>query len=460
MNAKQSTSRWMRLREVLVTTSLGWIPTIALGAKLRNILYRTIFARIGSSVYIGQGAEFLGTSCIEIGNKVHIFQDVRIDARGHQNNKICLGEQVALERGVEIGALENTYLHIDEGTFIAPYVCIAGPGDIKIGKHCMIASHSGIYANNHNFADLTVPIRQQGVTRKGIIIEDNCWLGHGVTVLDGVTIGQGSVIGAGAVVTKDIPPFSIAVGVPAKVIRSRKDKELANLTHNKDYNYSRLTIELSAALAEVEKTAELTHEQLQIVNDTESRNLVLENLLCVLLDCIRQIMKVDTITVLLPTENGQQLAVCATIGLEEEIVEAIRIPIGQGFAGHIAASGEQMIVDDLSKIEVVSPILRNKGIQSMVGVPLPLKDRACGVFHVGTYRSCQFTKDDVQRLQLVADRMGLAIEPLLSLNETQIRYVGVSRKPVDKAKLNCCYLPNFLQAFAKPPVFFWGGSEA
>ncbi len=399
MKTKKSASRWMRLREVLVTTFLGWIPSIALGSKLRNVLYRTIFARIGSSVYIQNGVEFLGTSCIEISDGVHIFKNVRLDGKGHENNKISLGEGVALERGVEIGALENTCIYIDENTYIAPYVCIAGPGNIKIGKHCMIASHSGIYANNHNFADLNVLIREQGVTRKGIIIEDNCWLGHGVTVLDGVTIGEGSVIGAGSVVSKDIPAFSVAVGVPAKVIRDRQ----AVLDNN-----SRLNIKLSAALAQIEKTAELSYAQTG--DDAVSPHFVLENLLSVLLDCIRQVMNVDTITILLPANNGKQLAVCATIGLEEEIVESVRIPIGQGFAGHIAASGEQMIVDDLSKVEVVSPILRNRGIQSMIGVPLLLKKGASGVFHVGTFRQCEFTKDDVQRLQLVGDRIGSAIE--------------------------------------------------
>ncbi|MBR8833177.1 MAG: GAF domain-containing protein [Stigonema ocellatum SAG 48.90 = DSM 106950] len=124
-------------------------------------------------------------------------------------------------------------------------------------------------------------------------------------------------------------------------------------------------------------------------------------------------MSVDTITILLPTKNGQKLAVCATIGLEEEIAEDIRIPMGLGFAGHIAASGEQMIVKDLSKVEIVSPILRNRGIQSMVGVPLVVNDETNGVLHVGMFRSYEFTRDDAQRLQQVAFRIGSAIEPLL-----------------------------------------------
>lgn len=215
-----------RLPELLLTTLLGDIPSILLGPQLRRLVYRRLFAAMGKRVYIQHGAEFLSTTSIEIGNGVHIFKNVRLDAKGHPNNKIYLGNGVAIERNVDIGCLENTCIHIEEDTFIGPNVCIAGPGNIRIGKQCMIASQCGIYANNHNFTDPLLPIQQQGVTRQGIVIEDDCWLGNGVTVLDGVTIGKGSVIGAGAVVTKDIPPYSIAVGIPARVIKSRNAKEL------------------------------------------------------------------------------------------------------------------------------------------------------------------------------------------------------------------------------------------
>ncbi|MDB9372508.1 acyltransferase [Nodularia sphaerocarpa] len=226
MSNNRYASKLQRLQELLITTLLGDIPTIALGPKLRNLVYRRIFSRMGTPVYIQNGVEFLGASAIEMGNGVHLFKGVRMDAKGHPNNKIYLGNGVALERYVDIGCLDNTCISIDDQTFIAPDVCIAGPGNIKIGKHCMIASHTGIYANNHKFTDPTKPIRDQGVTRKGIVIEDDCWLGHGVTVLDGVTIGKGSVIGAGSVVNKDIPPYSVAVGAPVRVIKSRMSKDL------------------------------------------------------------------------------------------------------------------------------------------------------------------------------------------------------------------------------------------
>ncbi|MBC5795129.1 acyltransferase [Sphaerospermopsis sp. LEGE 00249] len=215
-----------RLPELLLTTLLGDIPAIFWGPQLRRLVYRRLFAAMGDGVYIQHGVEFLSTTSIEIGNGVHIFKNVRLDAKGHPNNKIYLGNGVAIERNVDIGCLENTCIHIEEDTFIGQNVCIAGPGNIRIGKQCMIASQSGIYANNHNFTDTLLPMQKQGVTRQGIVIEDDCWLGHGVTVLDGVTIGKGSVIGAGAVVTKDIPPYSVAVGIPAKVIKSRTAKEM------------------------------------------------------------------------------------------------------------------------------------------------------------------------------------------------------------------------------------------
>ncbi|HIK06827.1 MAG TPA: acyltransferase [Trichormus sp. M33_DOE_039] len=219
-----------RFQELLLTTFLGDIPTIMGGVKLRNLLYRMIFNQLGSSVYIQDGVEFISTDIIEVGNGVYIFKGVRIDGKGHENNRIHLENGVILERNVVIGALNKTCINIGQDTFIGSSVCIAGPGSIKIGKHCLIAAHTGIYANNHNFTDTIKPIKYQGISHQGIVIEDDCWLGHGVKVLDGVTIGKGSVIGAGAVVTKDIPPFSIAVGVPAKVIKSRDLQEFVEST--------------------------------------------------------------------------------------------------------------------------------------------------------------------------------------------------------------------------------------
>lgn len=214
----QSHSRWFHWKQTVVFALVAWVPH-SLGRVLRRLVYRAIFARIGISVQIQPGVEFVCPERIEIRNGVKIDRHVRIINFG-RNSKICIADRVHLERGVDIKIHGDGKVEIGENTFIGPYVCLSGKS-IKIGKDCMIASHSSIYANNHNFAERIHKIKEQGLSYKGIVIEDDCWLGSGVRVVDGITIGQGSVIGAGAVVTKDIPPYSVAVGVPAKVISRR-----------------------------------------------------------------------------------------------------------------------------------------------------------------------------------------------------------------------------------------------
>ena len=224
------TAKLIRAKELLVTTCVNWIPLIAGGVLIRNLAYRLLFKKMGASVYIQNGAEFTGASNIEVGSESFIARGASIIIR-NLSSRVRIGDKVKLDKGVCITtAADNCCIEIDENTFIGPYTCIGGPGNVKIGKYCLIAAHSGIIANNHIFADPIEMIRLQGLTRQGVVIGDNCWLGYGVKVLDGVTIGEGSVIGAGAVVTKDIPPYSIAVGVPAKVVRSRQlgEKQFTN----------------------------------------------------------------------------------------------------------------------------------------------------------------------------------------------------------------------------------------
>jgi acetyltransferase-like isoleucine patch superfamily enzyme len=221
----QASSSRPRRQEVLITTLVGWIP-LSPGLALRRSLYSFILGKLGKSVYIEHGAELLNTSGIELGNGVRILRGVRLDCQG-QNSRICLGNHVQFSYGVGVKvSRDNCTIEIGDRTSIGPYVVLHGPGNISIGKDCLIAAHTGIYASNHQFDDPTRKIREQGLSRKGITIGDDCWLGHKVSVLDGVTIGEGCVIGAGAVVNKDIPPYSIAVGVPAKVIGQRRKDDL------------------------------------------------------------------------------------------------------------------------------------------------------------------------------------------------------------------------------------------
>jgi acetyltransferase-like isoleucine patch superfamily enzyme len=225
----------------ILTTLLGWIPLLP-GLGLRYLFYPLILKRMGRSVRIYPDVRLKNAQNIEIGFGVVLHRGVEIDIDIGNELKICdrvklardvslnfsgtkskinLANLASLARGVHLTVFDEGQIIIDEGTYIGPYTCISAYGQLKIGKNCLIASHSSIYAHNHNFTAHDKLIAEQGFNYKGITIEDNCWLGSGVRVLDGVTIGQGSVIGAGAVVTKNIPPYSIAMGVPAKVVSTR-----------------------------------------------------------------------------------------------------------------------------------------------------------------------------------------------------------------------------------------------
>jgi acetyltransferase-like isoleucine patch superfamily enzyme len=119
--------------------------------------------------------------------------------------------------GREIGA----GLDIGDHSNIGPYCFIGCAGPVRIGSRVMMGQGVYLLAERHGMDDPDQPMQDQGVTREGIVIEDDCWLGAGAKILDGVTIGRGSVVGAGAVVTKSFPPHSIIGGVPAKVLRNR-----------------------------------------------------------------------------------------------------------------------------------------------------------------------------------------------------------------------------------------------
>ncbi|MDJ0518065.1 MAG: acyltransferase [Trichodesmium sp. MO_231.B1] len=226
---KAVVSKLISYLEAIVFPLLEGIPFL-IGRVLRRLIYRIFFAELGASACIRTDVEFVGTERIKIGKLISLHRGVRMRCL-IKNSSINIGDKVTLDKGVDIKA-NYQEIEIGDYSYIGPYACLSG-GSIKIGKNCLIASHSGIYANNHTFADPLVNIREQKSSFKGIVIEEDCWLGSGVRVVDGVKIGKGSVIGAGAVVTKDIPPYSIAVGVPAKVI-SKRDKTDKNAVEMKN----------------------------------------------------------------------------------------------------------------------------------------------------------------------------------------------------------------------------------
>jgi acetyltransferase-like isoleucine patch superfamily enzyme len=131
----------------------------------------------------------------------------------HRKALICEGVLIrAPHRKVRIGAYSQ----------VGPYTVIFDGADVSIGDNVMIAPHCTIAPGSHNFKQLELPMRHaRDLQATPIIIEDGCWIGANCCILDGVTIGHDSVVGAGSVVTRSLPPYAIAHGVPARIVASR-----------------------------------------------------------------------------------------------------------------------------------------------------------------------------------------------------------------------------------------------
>jgi K+-sensing histidine kinase KdpD len=161
---------------------------------------------------------------------------------------------------------------------------------------------------------------------------------------------------------------------------------------------------------EAERRARRRVEQMQAVMDAALAHLELDELLTVLLPRIRSILDADTCAVLLLDEEANELVARAAVGIEEEVEQGVRIPVGRGFAGRVAAGRAPVILDDVDHADVLNPILREKGIKSLLGVPLLARGEVIGVLHVGSLSHRSFRRDDVELLELVAARVALAIE--------------------------------------------------
>jgi sigma-B regulation protein RsbU (phosphoserine phosphatase) len=153
------------------------------------------------------------------------------------------------------------------------------------------------------------------------------------------------------------------------------------------------------------------------VTDAALSYLGADDLLNVLLRRVREALDADTAAVLLLDRSGRQLIATAATGLEEEVIQGVRIPVGSGFAGRIAAERRPVILDRVDHDHVLNPILLEKGIRSMVGVPLLVNGAAIGVMHVGTQHDRVFTEDDAALLQLAADRAALAVQSMRSRDD-------------------------------------------
>jgi acetyltransferase-like isoleucine patch superfamily enzyme len=190
---------------------------------------RALLRYLGDRPYVSPRAQ-IACPRLHLGPQCFLDDGVVVYAHPDSTGQVRLAHNVHLYRGslVELGGAgsllvgENTY--IQSGCVLNVFVA-----SIRIGANCMIAPGCVLTPYRHGIADLSRPMREQPLTSRGdIVLEDDVWLGARVCVTDGVTLGRGAIIGAGAVVTKDIPPYAIAGGVPARVIGYRAENQDAS----------------------------------------------------------------------------------------------------------------------------------------------------------------------------------------------------------------------------------------
>jgi acetyltransferase-like isoleucine patch superfamily enzyme len=221
----------------MVIGNQGWLKVIyyefvilffslipgALGLICRKFLYRPLFNQVGKNVIFGRNLTLRHPHKIIIGDNVIIDDECLLDAKGESNSGIRIGDYVSIGRfsslvckngDIEIGQ------HVNIGSTVK--IVVADSGKITFGSNIDIGSSCHFSGGSYDYSQTKGLPSTQRMPTKGISVADFAWIGAGVIVLDGVQIGQKSIVGAGAVVTQDVPPNSIAFGVPAEVKKERE----------------------------------------------------------------------------------------------------------------------------------------------------------------------------------------------------------------------------------------------
>jgi acetyltransferase-like isoleucine patch superfamily enzyme len=189
-------------------------------ANARQSLYRFRLAHMGEGAEIEPNVALQYPANMHIGAGVRIARNAILRANTDKRPGISIGDETLILESVLIGANQGQ-VTIGRKCWLGPGCLIYGNGDVTIGDNVLVAAHTSINTVSHHAGRTDVPINDQGIYTDPVVIEDDVWIGLNAVILQGVRIGRGSIIGAGAVVNKDIPPWSIAVGMPAKVLRKR-----------------------------------------------------------------------------------------------------------------------------------------------------------------------------------------------------------------------------------------------
>lgn len=187
-----------------------------------NLILRQRLRSIGSDTQIDRGVHFDYPDNIFIGDEVRIARHTVI--RANSENSLLIGDGSSVLEYCLLTSNEGS-ITIGKRSWLGAGTYVYGNGHVTIGDDVLIAAKCVINTVSHNFDDLFTPINLQGINVAPVIIENNVWIGLGVSILQGVRIGEGTIVGAGSLVTKDLPPYTIAFGTPARVSSCRMSGE-------------------------------------------------------------------------------------------------------------------------------------------------------------------------------------------------------------------------------------------
>lgn len=221
----QSTGLARYILEQILFLLLGWMPGLV-GIGMRAFIYKLILKSHGLAA-IENGVRLSQPRNIVLHDGVYLDQGVYLHAcpNGIEIGAKTLVMHHAVLHVYNFRDMPHSGIKIGRDSLIGEFCVIRGQGGVHIGDKVYLAPLVQILAVNHVYDDPNRAIVEQGITAEGIVIEDDVWIGAGAIILDGVRVGTGSVIGAGAVVTDDLPPYSVATGSPAEVIRDRRERE-------------------------------------------------------------------------------------------------------------------------------------------------------------------------------------------------------------------------------------------
>lgn len=211
---------WPLVRYELVTLLSAWVPG-ALGLALRGRLYPLLLGSCGRNVSFGTGVTLRHPRKIHVADDVAVDDGCVLDAKGTANAGIRIGRRVFLGRHA-ILACKDGDIVLEDGVNISYQCTVFSASSVRIGADTLLAAYCYVVGGGHDFDRTDVPVIRQARPSKGIEVGRGVWLGTRATVLDGVSVGHDAVVGAHAVVTEDVPPFAIAAGVPARVVRDRR----------------------------------------------------------------------------------------------------------------------------------------------------------------------------------------------------------------------------------------------